>query len=410
MDIVGLLNDLSSSGNLMDEVFMGDDGQPTDRFLEALKFNGSRGSHTTRENVHSNSAFGSRDYASGNQKTAAAVGSAKDLEPEYVPHTQVHKTSHHGATRRASNCIQKEKDNDKSKGKGSGKGQSKDINKYKDNNKEIDKSDEKPLVVHQKPFYGTPRPSKAALVRAKDGSARAAVAEAKSQLNNSGQELAFSARQRPKKIFRSQNLTARRQALAATLLSGGASPHIPGSSLNRSSSRSRIEEKDSDEDVEMTRSEQEGEESAAAEGRARTLQLRLSGQQQALRAVEVQLVEALTLLEERSRQLAHAEGRCKAMRHELDIAQKKAQLRTLETARAVEAHRGDLLEESRARIEHLEAQLAEEVARRRRADDRGRLLKEYGERTKARGLEVSAYFSDLSVATCARAILPFCIC
>ena len=170
---------------------------------------------------------------------------------------------------------------------------------------------------------------------------QAAAAEAHTQLNNSSHGLAFTARKDKERhrggkagAGQSSSLTvaAKRQALAAKLLSDGTTPYAHGapreasaSAMNRSMSKSAREEESREKHLEQEEQEaREEAEAAAAAGRARTLQLRLSGQQNALQAVERQLVESLILLEERTRQLAHAEGRCKAMRHELDVASKKA--------------------------------------------------------------------------------------
>lgn len=108
----------------------------------------------------------------------------------------------------------------------------------------------------------------------------------------------------------------------------------------------------------------------------------------------------------------------------------QAALKTLESERVLEARRGDLAEEGKARIQLLEAQvrrrpayvrvcvrailscmcanqtshpypraqLNEEQARRRRSEDRVRVLKEYGERTKARGAELEAALAAAEAA------------
>ena len=106
--------------------------------------------------------------------------------------------------------------------------------------------------------------------------------------------------------------------------------------------------------------------------------------------MQLQLAEALGQLHERDRQLTHEQGRSKALRRELDVATRKAQLRVLERERVVEASRGDALDGARAKLELARAQLEEEVARRRRSDDRSRVLKECSEKFRARGAELEA--------------------
>ena len=322
MDIIELLNDFSS-GSIVDEVFLGEDGQPTDRFLEALKQ--GRGSST-------------RVTASASAAAVAAVGAAKPApaqRPKSAAQLSAPKPAKEpsaGSSSSGSSGSGAQRASSSSSAEKGGKGQQQTVPAAR-------RSREAPLVVHRKPMYGAPRASKAAQMRISHGTKQAAAAEAHTRLNNSGVGLAFTAR-KDKERHRGGGAgpsslaaaaKARRQALAAQLLSGGVTPHANGgpreapvSTINRSMNRSIREEQAREREKEQQEQEEREEaEAAAAEGKARTLQLRLSGQQNALHAVERQLVESLTLLEERTRQLAHAEGRCKAMRHELDVATRK---------------------------------------------------------------------------------------
>lgn len=320
MDIIELLNDFSS-GSIVDEVFLGEDGQPTDRFLEALKQGrGSSTRVTASASAAAVAAAGAAKPAPAQRPKSAAQLSAP--KPAKEPGTGSSSSGSSGSgAQRASSSAEK-----------GGKGQQQTVPAAR-------RSREAPLVVHRKPMYGAPRASKAAQMRISHGTRQAAAAEAHTRLNNSGVGLAFTAR-KDKERHRGGGAgpsslaaaaKAKRQTLAAQLLSGGVTPHANGgpreapvSTINRSMSRSVREEQAREREKEQQEQEEREEaEAAAAEGKARTMQLRLSGQQNALHAVERQLVESLTLLEERTRQLAHAEGRCKAMRHELDIATRK---------------------------------------------------------------------------------------
>ena len=125
------------------------------------------------------------------------------------------------------------------------------------------------------------------------------------------------------------------------------------------------------------------------DAKLKTQQLRIAGQAQTIKALETQLGEALETLEERTRQLNHADSRVKAMHKELQRETRRASERVQENAKVLESRRGDLLEKFKAQNDLLVSQLSEEQAKGRRANDRVRVLREFGDKLKDKvaGLE-----------------------
>lgn len=147
----------------------------------------------------------------------------------------------------------------------------------------------------------------------------------------------------------------------------------------------------------------------AAETRARTLRLRLQGQQNAIRALEAQLAEALECLETKSAQLAVATSKLAVLQPQAQELRRKAVVATMEGQKTVVLKKDELLEKYRSQIELLQARLAEEKQHRSKDQDRFKSMKDYNERAKIRTREMEARCAELTatLAECHSKLLKF---
>ena len=146
MDIIELLNDFSS-GSIVDEVFLGEDGQPTDRFLEALKL-GHGSSRTKATSSASAIAIASTSKPALAERVKTAVNLAAP-NPTKEPSAGSSNTERH----QESASVAAEK------------GEKEQLQTVL----AVRRSREAHLVVHRKPMYGVPRASKAARMRMSHG-------------------------------------------------------------------------------------------------------------------------------------------------------------------------------------------------------------------------------------------------
>ena len=371
-DIIELLNDIGH-GRLQDDVFIDDDGEPTDHFLQTLK-TGKR-SEQTRSRIsarETHSASGTRslhgDKTNSVSKSRSLGGGKSVASASSKSRSTTRKTESYSA----SGVVRKKS------GKSVGGAISADS-----------------LVVNKKPYIGV-RTSRATELRIKKGIDHAASAEKQSIQASTGSSIAFTAHQRAReKLFdkHAQNLERIRKSSGVSVASGTTTTRSgkSGKSVRYPQQQLEIEE------LELAEME-EAEIAAdiAMETRMKTLQLRLSGQQQTIKRLEEQLQRTTKKLDDKNRQVSHADMRVKAMQHELAREQKKASLRVQENARIVDERRGDLLEKFKAQNDLLHAQIDEEQMKRRKTDDRVRVLKEFGEKAKIRIKELESQLQETS--------------
>ena len=136
----------------------------------------------------------------------------------------------------------------------------------------------------------------------------------------------------------------------------------------------------------------------AAETRSRTLRLRLQGQQNAIRALEAQLAEALEHLESRNAQLAVASRQLAVLQPAAVELRRKAQAANADQQKSVALRRDELLERYRSQIDLLQARLAEEKTQRGKDAERFKAMKDYGERAKVRCKEFEDKVGELTAA------------
>jgi hypothetical protein len=389
--VIALLNDIGSSG-LKDEMFLDSSGEPTDLFLQALKSEfprqgygeaGSRRRVTERDAslyLDSEDDY-SHHHRSGNRTTRASKADAVPVrQSSSRPSSSASVTSSKSVSTKgtASRKVRVPSVNDKPKKK-----------RVTGNNNRVRSPPRGPtpsavperLVVNRKPSIEV-RQSKAAQVRINAGFKHAQNAHRESVERSTGRGVAFTARQgAAKDHVRDRSTSPKRtrntQEAATALL-------MTTKSIRR----------DDGDSVECTEEEYAAE--IAAEAKYRTQQLRLAGQVQAIRALETQLADTLALLEERNKQVAHADLRVKAMHKELQRETRRASERVQENAKILESRRGDLLEKFKAQNDLLQAQLAEEQAKHRRANDRVRVLKDFGDKCKEKITGLEARHVDMS--------------
>lgn len=391
--VIALLNDIGSS-NAGDEMFLDAEGEPTDMFLQALKSEFPRpgngiGGGSMEKSAHrpghaSESEIlrhlGRADDAynrNGRSKAPSSSSSLGIRSVTAVPRGKkatetTRSVSGHGGT-----SVTASVSSSKAKRTTNRKGRTSSVNtKKKTDAKANSRSpprgplhsvEPERLVVNRKPVIEV-RQSKAAKVRINAGVKHASEAHRESIERSTGMGVAFTARQGSAKDYvKDRSLSPKRtkntQEAAAALLM-----------------KTRSIRKDSENDSEMDLTAEA--EMAAAEEKYRTQQLRITGQTNTIKALESQLSETLELLEERNRQLQHADARVKAMQKELQRETRRASERVQENARILESRRGDLLEKFKAQNDLLQSQLVEEQTKNRRASDRVRVLREFGDKCK----------------------------
>ena len=136
----------------------------------------------------------------------------------------------------------------------------------------------------------------------------------------------------------------------------------------------------------------------AAETRSRTLRLRLQGQQNAIRALETQLAEALAHLEARNAQLAVATSKLSVLQPAAQEMRRKVQAANADQQEKVALRRDELLEKYRSQVELMQARLGEERAARIKDAERFKLMRDYNERAKVRTKELEARAAELTAA------------
>jgi len=136
----------------------------------------------------------------------------------------------------------------------------------------------------------------------------------------------------------------------------------------------------------------------AAETRSRTLRLRLQGQQNAIRALESQLAEALSHLEARNAQLAVATRQLSVLQPAAQELKRKAQAANVDKEKSVALRRDELLEKYRGQVELLQARLGEEKQARSKDAERFKTMRDYNERAKVRTRELESKCAELTAA------------
>ena len=405
--MVSLLNDFQGQHGIQDEVFLDEYGEPTDRFLEALKASGVRSgkpgqrslaggreedaeldlddsgsdyySRSSSIKPKRNGVYQSRRHIEDDRSRTAAVRKSRDLsrsiDKKRGSSSSVKSSGYGQYTLSATGrSVVSSHTNDNNNNNNNSRHASSSSTR-KNAKKSSTRASREKLVVKQKPDLDT-RSTRGSELRARRGVEKAIVAESKSKELMTGKGAAFSARA-------AARMQAQQDSHRSTAINKS-STFIPGSIFSGQGEKNERVDIEVLEEVEM-----------AAETRSRTMQLRLSGQQSAIKSLEGQLAETMGLLEGRNRQLLHAESRVKAMQKELERETKKASMRVQENERIVEEKRGDLLDKCKAHNELLSAQLFEEQTKRRRADDRVRVLREYSEKSKARVAELEQSLADL---------------
>lgn len=394
--VIALLNDIGTSG-ATDEVFLDAEGEPTDLFLQALKSEfprsganmgsnltaSSRGiAKTTEDDVfrHMNmsgadeTSYRSRRTSSASTTSAATTGKMS-ISKSQTSTFDRNIEKGRGSSRSVSAVSKGKSTSTTRKGRTSslsGGKKKKNSNRTRSPSRGPKPSTEpENLVVNRRPAIEV-RESKAARVRINAGMRHATEAHRESMERSTGRGVAFTARQgAAKDHVKDRSLSPKRtkntQEAAAALL------------MKTRSIRSKDGENDN---LRLSEDELNAEIEAAAAEKYRSQQLRIAGQVQTIRALESQLAETLELLEERNRQVQHADARVKAMQKELQRETRRASERVQENAKILESRRGDLLEKFKAQNDLLQSQLVEEQTKNRRANDRVRVLREFGDKCK----------------------------
>ena len=137
--------------------------------------------------------------------------------------------------------------------------------------------------------------------------------------------------------------------------------------------------------------------------------MRVAGQLHTIRVLEGQLAESQSVLEDRAKQLAAAEARLLRHAHPAPSAATPSaaadtsshSFTGVEASKLLKEVRAEALESverHRAAAEAMQARLLDETTRRKAADERSRVLKEYAERAKAQLAVSEAARQELSAA------------
>lgn len=395
--VIALLNDLGTSG--VDDVFLDAEGEPTDMFLQALKsefpragahagggsVSSSRGTARATEgdvlrhmnmSVAEDTLYRSRRTSSAASTTSAAPTDRVSMSKPRMSSAEPKVGNVRGSSRSVSAASKGKSSATSRKGRTSssvsgGNKKKKAAKARSPSRGPMASVEPERLVVNRRPAIEV-RESKSARVRINAGVRHATEAHRDSIERSTGRGLAFTARQgAAKDHVKDRSLSPKRtrntQEAAAALL------------MKTRSIRSKDGENDS---LRVSEDELNAEIEAAAAEKYRSQQLRIAGQVQTIRALESQLAETLELLEERNRQVQHADARVKSMQKELQRETRRASERVQENAKILESRRGDLLEKFKAQNDLLQSQLVEEQTKNRRASDRVRVLREFGDKCK----------------------------
>ena len=344
-NIIELLNDIGV-GKVKDEVFVDGDGEPTDLFLQALKseFPRSQSGRTSSAGIHEEKSIDFEEISNYSRPKRPVTSALVTSKPKTTTTTRSRVMMKGLKPSKSGPSTGKRRKNATSRTRSPTREQIRE-------SVETDK-----LVVNRKPSIEV-RNSRAAEKRISYGTKHADEANKLSMERSTGRGVAFTARQgasKDKVAPGSPKRTKSSQEAASALL-------MKTRSLKH------------DNEDEMSEHYQLDEDAAEVDAKLRTQQLRISGQAQTIKALEAQLSETLETLEERTRQLTHADTRVKAMHKELQRETRRASERVQENTKILESRRGDLLEKYKAQNELLVSQLSEEQTKGRRANDRVRV-------------------------------------
>ncbi len=362
-DIIGLLNDIGV-GKVKDEIFIDGSGEPTDLFLQALKseFPRSKPARATKGGIHEEKSEEFEETSSHSRQKQPVTSV-----------TQTIKSKSEGTIRsRSLMKVPKPSRNGPSTSTGKRKKHTTSRTRSPTREEIRGSVDAGKLVVNRKPAIEV-RNSRAAEKRINYGAKHADEAQKLSVERSTGKGIAFTARQdtsKDKVPPSSPKRTKSSQEAASALL-------MKTRSLRHDGEEDPLEYYPG------------GEDASEVDAKLKTQQLRIAGQVQTIKALEAQLGETMETLAERTRQLAHADSRVKAMHKELQRETRRASERVQENTKILESRRGDLLEKFKAQNDLLVSQLSEEQAKGRRANDRVRVLREFGDKLKDKvaGLE-----------------------
>ena len=392
--IINLLNGFGS-GN--DDVFLDEDGMPTDRFLQALKSDSSRieGAPTSSSSKR-RSPPRPPPAAASSSITARTKIAAAALRPPPPPMPTQHNVKGHEylMIRRqeyASNpsmeheYLAQQREDDEVRRDAEQYGMDDDYNVGVDNDGYL-WEDSAPRAPHVLTRGGTASPPQSHSSAAHDTKRRKPIAKKKKVAPAPPLVDAVRPRSAP-------SASKPPSAAKQTTHRGGAP--LPAYTTTYDTSPT-AEEKAGDADLDLDL--ELGHDELAAETRSRTLRLRLQGQQNAIRALEAQLAEALEHLESRNAQLAVASRQLAVLQPAAVELRRKAQAANADQQKSVALRRDELLERYRSQIDLLQARLAEEKTQRGKDAERFKAMRDYGERAKVRCKEFEDKVGELTAA------------